>query len=286
MNTSLMLRVLPALFVALFILERLFPLRNRAAALLQRLVLNLTLAALAFVTAAALVKPLSGLALRWSLGASFGLLHLFPLPPALEFALGFLLLDLSFYYWHVANHKIPLLWRFHNVHHIDADLDVTTAFRFHFGEVAFSAGFRVLQVLLLGVSAWTYAAYELVFQANTMFQHSNWRLPLRLEQLLNIVLVTPRMHGIHHSQVERETNSNFASVFSWWDRLHRSLDLSIPQAEIVVGVPAYTGAADQRTVPCLLLPFQKQRDYWRKPDGSAVLRPTQPGHHRKTLMAE
>jgi len=286
MNTSLMLRVLPALFVALFILERLFPLRNRAAALLQRLVLNLTLAALAFVTAAALVKPLSGLALRWSLGASFGLLHLFPLPPALEFALGFLLLDLSFYYWHVANHKIPLLWRFHNVHHIDADLDVTTAFRFHFGEVAFSAGFRVLQVLLLGVSAWTYAAYELVFQANTMFQHSNWRLPLRLERLLNIVLVTPRMHGIHHSQVERETNSNFASVFSWWDRLHRSLDLSIPQAEIVVGVPAYTGAADQRTVPCLLLPFEKQRDYWRKPDGSAVLRPTQPGHHRKTLMAE
>ena len=286
MNTSLMLRVLPALFVALFILERLFPLRNRAAALLQRLVLNLTLAALAFVTAAALVKPLSGFALRWSLGASFGLLHLFPLPPALEFALGFLLLDLSFYYWHVANHKIPLLWRFHNVHHIDADLDVTTAFRFHFGEVAFSAGFRVLQVLLLGVSAWTYAAYELVFQANTMFQHSNWRLPLRLERLLNIVLVTPRMHGIHHSQVERETNSNFATVFSWWDRLHRSLDLSIPQAEIVVGVPAYTGAADQRTVPCLLLPFQRQRDYWRKPDGSAVLRPTQPGHHRKTVMAE
>src|SRR5437773_8155677 len=177
MNTSLMLRVLPALFVALFILERLFPLRNRAAALLQRLVLNLTLAALAFVTAAALVKPLSGLALRWSLGASFGLLHLFPLPPALEFALGFLLLDLSFYYWHVANHKIPLLWRFHNVHHIDPELDVSTGFRFHFGEVLFSTLFRVAQVSLIGMSFATFAAYEVVFQTNTLFHHSNLRLP-------------------------------------------------------------------------------------------------------------
>jgi sterol desaturase/sphingolipid hydroxylase (fatty acid hydroxylase superfamily) len=286
MTTSTTLQVLAGVFVALFVLERLFPLRRPRTALFQRLLLNLTISALAFLAAAALVKPLGSFALRWSSERPFGLLHVFPLPPAVAFALGLLFMDLSFYYWHLANHKIPLLWRFHNVHHIDCDLDVSTAFRFHFGEVALSAGFRMLQVLLLGVSGWTYAAYELVFQANTMFQHSNVRLAIGLERVLNQVLVTPRMHGIHHSQVERETNSNFSTVFSWWDRLHRSLDVSIPQGELVIGVPAYSGQGYERLWHCLLLPFKRQRDYWRTLDGSAVLREA-PGRERKrTKMAE
>src|SRR4029453_13648984 len=111
----------------------------------------------------------------------------------------------SFYYWHVANHKVALLWRFHNVHHMDPELDVSPGFRFPFGEVFLSTFFRVAQVGLLGISFASFAAYELVFQANTLFHHSNTRLPIRLERFLNAILVTPRMHGIHHSQVRRET---------------------------------------------------------------------------------
>src|SRR5215467_2418173 len=172
-NPRLGLLLLAAFFLLLLILERLFPLRSRTAAILQRLLLNLAISALAFLTAAAVVRPAGGWVLRWSSEKSFGLLHWLPLPAPIAFGLGFLLMDLSFYYWHLANHKIPFLWRFHNVHHIDADLDVSTAFRFHFGEVAFSAGFRVVQILLLGVSVWTYAIYEIAFQANTMFHHSN-----------------------------------------------------------------------------------------------------------------
>ena len=286
MNAPLGLSVLALLFVALFILERLFPLRCRTAALLQRLALNLAISALAFLTAAAVVRPAGGWVLRWSSEKSFGLLHWFTVPAPVAFGLGFLFMDLSFYYWHLANHKIPFLWRFHNVHHIDGDLDVSTAFRFHFGEVAFSAGFRVVQILLLGVSIWTYGIYELVFQANTMFHHSNWRLPIRVEGLLNRVLVTPRMHGIHHSQVERETNSNFSTVFSWWDRLHGSIEVSIPQADVLVGVPAYTGHEDRKFWGSIFLPFQGQRDYWRKPDGTAVVRETSGVARARARMVE
>ena len=136
------------------------------------------------------MRPAAGWTLQWANNQPFGLLHLITVPPPVQFALGVLLLDLSFYYWHVANHRIPFLWRFHNVHHIDPDLDVTTAFRFHFGEVAMSVVFRVLQVALIGVPAVLFAAYEVIFQANTAFHHSNVRLPIGLERSLNKLFVT------------------------------------------------------------------------------------------------
>jgi sterol desaturase/sphingolipid hydroxylase (fatty acid hydroxylase superfamily) len=129
-----------------------------------------------------------------------------------------------------------------------------------------------VQILVIGVSPWVYAAYELVFQANTLFHHSNVRLPIRFERALNRLLLTPRMHGIHHSQVRRETNSNYGVVFPWWDRLHRTLGLDIPQAEITIGVPGYSRPEDNRLWNATWLPFRRQRDDWRQPDGSVVER--------------
>ena len=226
-----------SLFGAFFVLERFVPLRARKAELIARLVVNLCFSALAFAVAAVIVRPAAQSALHWAGVQPFGLIHLVPIPAAAQFILAFLLMDLSFYWWHVLNHRIPFLWRFHNVHHIDPDLDVSTGFRFHFGEVAMSAVFRVVQVAFIGISAPAFATYELVFQVNTLFQHSNVRLPIRVERLLNKVFVTPRMHGIHHSQVEGETNSNYSVVFPWWDRLHRTLGLNIPQSEILLANP-------------------------------------------------
>jgi sterol desaturase/sphingolipid hydroxylase (fatty acid hydroxylase superfamily) len=260
------------LLVLLFVLERHVALRRRRRSLLGRLLVNAGISLLAFAVAMLLVRPVALAVLQWTSERPFGAVHLTPMPGAARFVLSFLLMDLTFYWWHVANHHIPFLWRFHNVHHIDPDLDVSTAFRFHFGEVALSAGFRVVQVSAIGPSAWMFAVYELVFQANTLFHHSNVRLPIRIERLLNLVLVTPRMHGIHHSQVRDETNSNYSVVFSCWDRLHRTLGLNIPQTDIVIGVPAYSDPADNTLWNDLLLPFRHQRDYWRRQDGTPVER--------------
>ena len=282
----LTLAITAAIFVALFVLERLLPLRRRYSSLLPRVILNLVISAAAFAVAAILVRPGAIAALSWATRKPFGLVHLLALPPALGFIASFLLMDLTFYWWHLANHRIGFLWRFHNVHHIDPDLDVSTGFRFHFGEVAMSAAFRVVQVLLIGISMPAFAVYELVFQANTLFHHSNLRLPIRLERLLNKVLVTPRMHGIHHSQVQRETNSNYGVVFPWWDRVHRTLGLNIPQAEIAIGIAGYSLPDDNQLGNALLMPFRKQRDYWRRSDGTIVERTATASPQPSSYLAE
>ena len=284
MKPSILLAILVATFALLFFLELLFPLRRRTCAVLRHLVVNLALAGLAFGTAAVTVRPIVLSLLGWADARDFGLVHLVPLPVAGRAIVGFLIMDLTFYYWHRVNHRLPFLWRFHNVHHIDQDLDVSTSFRFHFGEVALSVAFRVVQVTLSGVSAWTYGIYELAFQLNTLFHHSNLRLPIALERPLNRVLVTPRMHGIHHSQVRGETDSNFSVVLSWWDRLHGTVRLNVPRDAITIGVPAYTLPGDRTLWQALTLPFRRQRDYWRRPDGTTVERdPVQLGRDRHRM---
>jgi sterol desaturase/sphingolipid hydroxylase (fatty acid hydroxylase superfamily) len=248
--------------LGLFLLERRFPLRRASRPLAGRLFVNLVYAALAFLTVALTVRPAAKAMLAWTGHSAFGLLNITAIPAPVRPILAFFLMDLTFYWWHRANHRIPLLWRFHNVHHIDPDLDVSSAFRFHFGELAFSSAFRVVQIGLIAPSLPAYAVYELVFQANTLFHHSNLRLPIRIERFLNRLLVTPRMHGIHHSQIRTETDSNYGSVLPWWDRLHRTLGLNIPQADIVIGVPGYEQYEDNRLPATLMMPFRKQRDYW------------------------
>ena len=264
--------VVAAFFALLFALERLSPLRKSTRSLIGRLVVNVAVSALTFLAAVTLVQPAAQWALHWSTDRPFGLVHLLTLPAWLELAASFLLMDLAFYYWHLANHRAPFLWRFHNVHHTDPELDVSTAFRFHFGEIALSSVFGVIQISLIGISPWAFAIYQLAFQAEVLFHHSNLRLPIRFERLLNKVLVTPRMHGIHHSQVQRENNSNFGTVFPWWDRLHRTLGLNIPQSEIAIGIPGYSRPEDNSVQNALLMPFRKQRDYWRDADGAVVER--------------
>ena len=123
-------------FVAFFILEKLFPLRSSTQKLLPRLTVNFFMAILTFLIAMTLVRTASLRVLSWNSETSFGMLQLLKNTPVIKFLLSLLLLDLSFYYWHRLNHRMPLLWRFHNAHHVDPDLDVSTAFRFHFGEVA------------------------------------------------------------------------------------------------------------------------------------------------------
>jgi sterol desaturase/sphingolipid hydroxylase (fatty acid hydroxylase superfamily) len=261
-----------AIFLLLFLLERVAPLRQQTQPLWQRLIVNTCVTATAGAVYLSCVQPAAAFMLHWTAQQPFGLVQWIKLPAILSGALAFLLMDLSYYYWHRATHVFHFLWRFHNAHHIDRNLDVSTAFRFHFIEILLSTGFRIVQVALIGISAPVYLLYEAAFQANTLFHHSNVKLPLALERWLNLVLVTPRMHGIHHSQVQEETNSNYSSVFPWWDRLHCTLRLNVPQSAITIGVPAYYEPNDNQLQNVLLLPFQPQRDYWYRLDGTKVER--------------
>lgn len=197
---------------------------------------------------------------NWQIGISYWVAG----PAWLKSVSAFLLLDYSNYIWHILLHKLPILWRFHLVHHTDLDLDITTAFRFHFGEIIGSVLFRGGAILLIGASPAMVLIYEIIFEGATQFHHSNTKLPFRFEKLLNYVIVTPRMHGIHHSMVKKETDSNYSVIFSFWDRIHKTIRLNIPQDEIVTGVPSYADEKELTIGRLLKLPFTAVREWKEK----------------------
>jgi len=257
---------LTCFFGALLLLQWKYPLRRPHFSKLRRFLRNVIFSAPGFALARVSLVPIPLLIALWATAHNFGLLHWLPLPHWLAVVVGILLMDYAYWWWHVGLHLVPWLWRFHNVHHSDLDMDVSTATRFHLGEVIFSVPFRVAVVVLFGIDFWALVLFELVFEAANLFEHSNWRLPIRLERLLNNLLVTPRMHGIHHSIVERETNSNWGTVFCWWDYLHRTLRRDIAQDEITIGVASYRDERELTFGKLFLLPFRRRRP-WQLPDG-------------------
>ncbi|MFN8393008.1 MAG: sterol desaturase family protein [Bdellovibrionota bacterium] len=273
-----------ACFLICFWFDRHAPLRS-SVLLGARLLPNVVLSLLAFVAVTFFVQPAIRVSLGWSSEKQFGLLHLLDLSPTISLVASFLWFDCSFYFWHRLNHMSPFFWRFHNVHHIDPELDITTSFRFHFIEIALSSLFRALQILIIGPTFVQYAVYEAAFQLETMFQHSNWRLPIEVERPLSKLLVTPRMHGIHHSEIREENRSNFSTVLSVWDRLFSTLRLNIPQSKVVIGVPAFA-PGDNTVANAVKLPFEKQRDYWRRADGTEALQRNETIEGRRDRLAE
>lgn len=186
--------------------------------------------------------------------SKLGLLAWIKLPVFLQIAVSILILDYAFYLWHLISHRQNFLWRFHLVHHTDLDLDASTAFRFHFAELTLASVFRILVVIIFGIQPFQLVLFEVIMLVCVLFHHSNMRLPKRFEVLLWRVLITPRLHGIHHSMLQPETNSNFGTVFSFWDRLHRTRIVNVVQRQITIGVPAYQ---KELTLWQLLgLPFQ------------------------------
>ncbi len=161
-------------------------------------------------------------------------------------------LDYTLYLWHVAVHRSPALWRFHAVHHMDLDLDASTAIRFHFGELIASVPWRAAQVVVIGVGPRTLSLWQSLTLISVLFHHSNVRLPLSIERVLSNVLVTPRMHGIHHSSEPSEMNTNWSSGLSLWDRLHGTLQLAVPPERIRIGVAAYDDLRDV-TLPAIVV---------------------------------
>jgi sterol desaturase/sphingolipid hydroxylase (fatty acid hydroxylase superfamily) len=252
--------------------ERRRPLRRAVEPKLRREGRNLMVAAAGALalqlTERPLVERLTALVER----RRWGLLGRVSLPAWLEVALAVVLLDYTLYLWHVLTHRTPFLWRFHVAHHVDLDLDASTALRFHFAELLLSVPWRAAQVVAVGVSPLSFSVWQTFLLLSIMFHHSNLRLPLGVERVLNRLVVTPRMHGIHHSIVREETDSNWSSGLTVWDRLHGTLRLDVPQGEINVGVPAYRRPEEVGLREVLSMPFGEQRPTWLLPDGARPAR--------------
>ncbi|WP_020603330.1 sterol desaturase family protein [Spirosoma spitsbergense] len=257
-------------FGLLLLIQWRYPLRKQHYVPLRRIIRNISVALPTFVVLRLALLPLPLLTAVWARDNNIGLINwLFPeqgVGAWVGYGLGFLVFDYAYYWWHYATHRVGFLYRFHQVHHSDLDMDTSTAIRFHFVELLMSVAFRVLVVLVFGIGFWVAIVYEVVFETAAQFHHSNWKLPKWVEATINVLFVTPRVHGIHHSIVRDEFNSNWGTVFSLWDRLHGTHRMDIAQRELIIGVPAYRDDDELTVGKLLAMPFRKQRD-WKLPNG-------------------
>ena len=169
--------------------------------------------------------------------------------------LDLLLLDLLIYWWHRANHVVPFLWRFHEVHHRDEFLDVSSAVRFHFGEVALSALARAAIMIPFGFQLPSILAFETLVLVSAMFHHSNLQLPPWLERVLSWIVVTPSIHWVHHHKIRADTDSNYSTILSLWDRLFASRSPTPRRPSMPIGVE---GRSEESFLRLLALPFTRR----------------------------
>jgi sterol desaturase/sphingolipid hydroxylase (fatty acid hydroxylase superfamily) len=267
-ETAVSALVITFVFSLMLLVESRAPLRAQVESKLRRVTRNLSTGGVALAVSS-LLQPLILLpVIGWIGRERIGLLNMVEWPSILEIVIGIVLLDYTLWWWHWANHRVPVLWRFHLVHHADLDMDSSTALRFHFGELSLSLLYRAGQIVIIGAGAGTLWIWQTVLFAAILFHHGNIRLPLAAERVLVRFVVTPRMHAIHHSDRQDETDSNWSSILSVWDVLHRTLTLGVPQREIRIGVPAYRDPADTGFWKINGMPFVRQRESWSLSDGS------------------
>jgi sterol desaturase/sphingolipid hydroxylase (fatty acid hydroxylase superfamily) len=245
-------------FAVLYYFENRRPLRKQVEPKLINTSRNLAVASLAGAAVNFLEKPVAERLTKMVERKNLGLLKIFRLPKFLETVLAVILLDYTLYLWHVLTHKAPFLWRFHKIHHADLDLSASTAIRFHFAEMAISVVFRAGQILVIGVSPKALEIWQPLLFLSIFFHHSNVRLPKRFEENLELFVVTPRLHGIHHSAEEGEQNSNWSSGLTVWDFLHGTFRRDIPQNEITIGLKEFDSSEKVGLERILFEPFAEQ----------------------------
>lgn len=201
--------------------------RNLAIALLNNVALGL-----AFVSVTLMVAD-------WTESNQQSLLHVLGLAGPAQFVVALILLDGWMYIWHRANHSVPLLWRFHRMHHSDRHMDVSTATRFHLGEHIGASVLRLGLIPLVGFDVWHLVIYDTLVLGITQFHHSDISIG-RWDRWLRWLIVTPFMHKVHHSDWRQETDSNYSTVLSVWDRLFRSFRMRSDPKSIVFGLKEFT----------------------------------------------
>ena len=211
------------ILLSLLVLETIWPRRQRVRESLTRLSTNVLLTVFnGFVMkiAGSFIVPIAAVAAAAYVETKgWGLFNLLSLPSTLELVVSLILLDLAIYGQHVAAHYVPMLWQFHKVHHSDVEFDVTTALRFHPIEIFISMLWKIILVFILGPSVFAVILFEIILNGCAMFNHSNLKLPFKLDKFIRLFLATPDMHRIHHSIIPRELNTNYGFSISLWDRL-------------------------------------------------------------------
>jgi sterol desaturase/sphingolipid hydroxylase (fatty acid hydroxylase superfamily) len=241
--------------VALLTLERKFPLRHAAEPGFRRIARNVATGALTAAVVSAIERPIVDRISRISEERDWGIVPTFSRSAPVRIAVALALMDYTLYWWHVLLHRIPALWRTHEPHHIDRDLDASTALRFHFTEFLASIPWRCAQIVAIGVGPRTLRLWQQLTLAEVLFHHSNVRLPRPLEHLLATMVVTPRLHGLHHSIVAQERDSNFSSGLTVWDRLHGTARLVLDRDEVTIGLAEHARSEDVTFAKTLALPF-------------------------------
>ncbi len=246
--------------VLLWIFESIAPMFSGRKRRVSHDVSNVALGLFNTVVASLLFAAAILFVTEWSRQHSFGLLHRLEFPVWLTWLLAIVLFDAWMYCWHVLNHKVPLLWRFHAVHHADRELDASSALRFHTGEIILSSTVRLAVLPLLGMTTPQLLLYETLFLPVILFHHSNVRLPYWIDTAVRSLIVTPWMHWVHHSQWRPETDSNYGSVLSLWDRLFGTFRLRTKPWEIDLGLEDDRSEREWRTLRGMLLrPFRTYR---------------------------
>ncbi len=240
----------------LLVAERLRPRRVRTQAEPERSARNLTMGAMSLAVVGGVQRPLAVPLARRVAVRRQGLAQQLPGPVWLRDLAAMLLLDWTNYHWHVATHRVPLLWRLHLVHHVDLDMDATTALRFHAVDMAVSVPLRLAQVRLLGVSERALAYWEAFFLASVLFHHADLDLPF--DDRLAWLLTSPGMHDIHHRADLSASDRNFSAGLSLWDRLHGTFSDERPA--VPIGVPGYREPAEIDLASSLALPFVEQHE--------------------------
>lgn len=248
--------VLSALALAT-VIETIVPLRKQSRQLHGRLATNLWLLAMT-LSLGMLLNFLLALGAAYFGQRGMGLLQIFGLGTAASFIVGLLALDWASYMVHRIMHQTPLLWRVHLVHHMDAAVDATTAFRQHPIEGALRFSFVAVTAWSLGVPPAAIALYRLLGSLNSVLEHANIRVPRWLDRLLVLVWVTPDMHKVHHSRDRIETDSNYANLFSFFDRLFGTFTPSGRGVSVQYGIHGYDAAEHHSIGAVLWLPFGRK----------------------------
>lgn len=258
-ESILRLSVFVTILVLMMLLELINPRRKLSCSKSMRWINNLSLVVFNTVLMRLLLPFAAVSVALYGVDHNIGLFNWLLLPTWLEIVLSILMLDCIIYWQHRIFHKVPVLWKLHQVHHVDQDIDVTTGSRFHPLEIFLSLMIKFSAVLLLGVPIVAIIVFEIILNATAMFNHSNIYLPQKLDKLIRLVLVTPDMHRVHHSRIISETNSNFGFNIPLWDRIFSSYiaQPSLGHKEMDIGVKGFDDVSNtQHLHKMLSLPFK------------------------------